>query len=201
MKIKRIPAGIYSANCYILFEEDTRIGCIIDPGGDEDILIDEIEKSNITLKYILLTHGHEDHVGAVNAIKNRYNIPVHINDKDKKIMEKGMGVYGSLWNVTSEDKVIKDGDILTLGNLSIKCIETPGHTPGGMCFLVNNVVFTGDTLFCGSIGRTDFPGGNYKQLINSIKTKLMPLKDDTIVLPGHERESSIKFERENNPFL
>lgn len=201
MKIKRIPAGIYNANCYILFDEDTRIGCVIDPGGDEDILIREIDKTGTKLKYLLLTHGHIDHTGAVDALKKNYNIPVYINGKDKILMKNKESVFGSLWEVAPEDKDLENGDILTLGNYEIKCISTPGHTPGGMCFLVNNVIFTGDTLFHGSIGRSDFPGGNYKELIHSIKTKLMPLNDDIIVLPGHEDESSIKFERENNPFL
>lgn len=201
MKIKRIPAGIYGANCYILFDEDTRVGCVIDPGGDEDILIKEIDKTDIEIKFILLTHGHTDHVEAVNAIKREYNVPVYIDGKDKELMRQRISVFGQLWETTSEDREIKDGDILKIAGLQIKCISTPGHTPGGMCFLVDNVVFTGDTLFYGSIGRTDFPGGSHKELINNIKTKLMVLKDDIIVLPGHERESSIKFERENNPFL
>jgi glyoxylase-like metal-dependent hydrolase (beta-lactamase superfamily II) len=140
-------------------------------------------------------------VGAVNPIKEKYNIPVYINGKDKTLMKDEESVFGGLWNTTEEDKEINEGDVLELGNLKIKAIETPGHTPGGMCFFVNNVVFTGDTLFYGSIGRTDFPGGNHNQLINNIKTKLMTLSDDVIVLPGHERESKIKFERDNNPFL
>lgn len=201
MKIKRIPAGMYAANCYILIDEESQLGCIVDPGGDEDFIIKHVENSNINVKFILLTHGHLDHVGAVNSLKEKYNIPVYINVKDKVLMEDRENVFGPMWNETSEDSELADGDIIELGDLKIKCIETPGHTPGGMCFAVENVVFTGDTLFHGSIGRTDFPGGDYKQLINSIKTKLMILPDDTVVLPGHESESSIKFEREHNPFL
>lgn len=201
MKIKRIPAGIYGANCYILYDENTRVGCVIDPGGDADVLIKEINNSKIEPKFILLTHGHIDHVGGVEELKKNYNIPVYINRKDKELMNGRGGVFGFLWNVTEEDKDIKDGDVLRLGDLEIICIETPGHTPGGMCFLVNNVIFTGDTLFHGSIGRTDFIGGDYRELINSIKTKLMSLSDDIIVLPGHEGKSSIGFEREHNPFL
>lgn len=201
MKIKKIPAGMYGANCYILIDEVSKVGCVVDPGGDEDIIIREIENSDIEVKYILLTHGHIDHVGAVNPIKKKFNIPVYINGKDKMFMKGNSGVFGGLWNITPEDKEINDGDILELGNLKIKAIETGGHTPGGMCFLVDDVVFTGDTLFYGSIGRTDFPGGNHKQLIDNIKTKLMILPDNIIVLPGHERESNIKFERDHNPFL
>lgn len=201
MQIKRIPAGMYAANCYILIDEENKIGCIVDPGGDEDLIAKEVEKSNIQVKFILLTHGHLDHVGAVDSLKEKYHVPVYISGKDKLLMKGRESVFGNLWNTNEEDKDIKDGDVLELGNLKIKCIETPGHTPGGMCFLVNNVVFTGDTLFYGSIGRTDFPGGDHRQLINSIKSKLMTLADDIVVLPGHERESKIKFEREHNPFL
>ena len=201
MQIKRIPAGMYAANCYILIDEENKLGCIVDPGGDEDIITEEIEKSNMQVKFILLTHGHLDHVEAVDSLKQKYNIPVYISGKDKELMKNRQSVFGELWNTTEEDKEINDGDVLELGNLKIKCIETPGHTPGGMCFFVEGVVFTGDTLFYGSIGRTDFPGGNHKELINSIKTKLMTLADDIVVLPGHERESKIKFEREHNPFL
>lgn len=201
MKIKRIPVGIYGANCYILIDEEINVGCVIDPGGDDDIIIKEIENSNAKIKFILLTHGHVDHVEAVNPIKEKYSIPVYINSKDKKLMEVDESVFGALWKTDDKDKEISDGEILELGNLKIQCIETPGHTPGGMCFFVNNVVFTGDTLFNLSVGRTDFPGGSHKQLIESIKTKLMTLGDDVTVLPGHMRESKIKFERDNNPFL
>lgn len=201
MKIKRIPAGMYAANCYLLIEEETKIACVVDPGGDEKLIIKEVENSKANLKFILLTHGHIDHVGAVDAIKEKYNIPVYISKEDKLLMKNNETVFGQIWKDTEEDKEIKDGDVLELGEFKIQCISTPGHTPGGMCFLVENVVFTGDTLFCGSIGRTDFPGGNYKQLISNIKTKLMTLPDDTIVLPGHESESKIKNERDYNPFL
>jgi len=201
MKIKKMSVGMYAANCYILIEEESKMGCIVDPGGDADFILEEIKKSNIDVKFILLTHGHIDHVGAVSTIKDKFNTPVHISKEDKELMKKNQMVFGQMWKETLEDKEIKDEDILELGNLKIKCIATPGHTPGGMSFLVENVVFTGDTLFYGSIGRTDFPGGNHRQLINSIKNKLMVLKDDVVVLPGHERDSIIKFEREHNPFL
>lgn len=201
MKIKRIPAGIYAANCYILFDEENNIGCIIDPGGDEEIIVEEINRNNIKIKFILLTHGHIDHTGAVGVLKEKYKVPVYINAEDKKLMKQGVEVFGRMWRETSEDREIKDGEIIELGNLQIKCIETPGHTPGGMSFLVGNMLFTGDTLFKGSIGRTDFPGGDYDQIIESIKTKLIPLDDETVVFPGHQGESNIKFEKKYNPFF
>lgn len=201
MKIKRIPAGMYGANCYILIDEETMVGCIIDPGGDADRLANIIDELNIEIKFILLTHGHMDHVGGVEVLREKYNVPVYINGKDKELMEKGTQVFGRIWGKTPEDKELKDEEIINLGSLDIRCIETPGHTPGGMSFLVNNVVFTGDTLFHGSVGRCDLPGGNQSQLIESIKNKLMVLDDEIVVLPGHEGESNIKFERQYNPFL
>ncbi|AEB75747.1 MBL fold metallo-hydrolase [Clostridium botulinum] len=201
MKIKRIPAGMYGANCYILIDEETMVGCIIDPGGDADRLANIIDEFNIEVKFILLTHGHMDHVEGVEILRQKYNVPVYINGKDKELMEKGTEVFGRIWNKTSEDKELKDGEMLKLGNLDIKCMETPGHTPGGMSFLVNNVVFTGDTLFRGSVGRCDLPGGNQSQLIESIKSKLMILDDEIVVLPGHEGESNIRFEKQYNPFF
>ncbi|KGM93132.1 MBL fold metallo-hydrolase [Clostridium botulinum] len=201
MKIKRIPAGMYGANCYVLIDEETMVGCIIDPGGDADRLVNIIDEFNIEVKFILLTHGHMDHVGGVEILREKYNVPVYINGKDKELMEKGTEVFGRIWSKTSEDKELNDGEILKLGNLDIKCMETPGHTPGGMSFLVNNVVFTGDTLFRGSVGRCDLPGGNQSQLIESIKSKLMILDDEIVVLPGHEGESNIRFEKQYNPFF
>ncbi|MCY6370454.1 MBL fold metallo-hydrolase [Clostridium ganghwense] len=200
MKIKRIPAGIYEANCYILIDEKTKEVAVIDPGGDGEILIKEIDKLDVKVNCILLTHGHMDHTDAVQDIKDKYNVPVYINPKDKEMMSAGENVFGAIWE-QKNDGTIEDGDTLKLGELIIKCIETAGHTPGGMCFLVENVVFTGDTLFQGSIGRTDFVGGSYELLIKNIKTKLMILPEDTIVLPGHGPESSIKYEKQNNPFL
>ena len=165
------------------------------------MLIRNIDALNIDVKFILLTHGHMDHTGGVQELKDRYNVPVYINKNDLELMRRHSQVFGPAWNETEEDKTIKDGDVLKLGNLQIKCLETPGHTPGGMSFVVKDVVFTGDTLFRGSVGRTDFPGGDHSALIRSIKEKLIVLDDDTVVLPGHEGESNIKFEKQYNPFL
>ncbi|MCY6483627.1 MBL fold metallo-hydrolase [Clostridium aestuarii] len=201
MNIKRIPVGMYAANCYILIDDERKEACIIDPGGDAELLIKEINNSGIEVKFILLTHGHMDHTAAVEEIKQKYDLPVYISNKDRELMGKEPGLFGQMWKITKDDKTINDGEILKVGNLEIRCIETGGHTPGGMCFLVNDVMFTGDTLFQASIGRTDFPGGDFDQLINNIKTKLMILPDNIVILPGHGSESNIKFERENNPFL
>lgn len=199
MQIKRIPAGVYAANCYILMDEETKESAVIDPGGDADDLIKAIIDMKAEVKYILLTHGHTDHTGAAVQLKEEFNSPLYINEQDYEMINNGEFIYGDI--AGKVDQYINEGDILKLGNSEIKCILTPGHTPGGVCFLVDNMVFTGDTLFAGSIGRTDFAGGDFDTIIKSIKDKLMVLPDDITVLPGHGTESSIGREKIHNPFL
>lgn len=198
MIIKRIPAGIYAANCFLLMDEDTKEMAVIDPGGDSDDIIKAIESLKGKVKFILLTHGHVDHVGGVMDIKKEYNVPFYINEEDQKLIDKGTYIYG---NIPKADGYLKDGDKIPLGKHTITVLETPGHTPGGVCFKVEDMVFTGDTLFKGSIGRTDLGGGDYDAIINSINNKLVPLDENTIVLPGHGPESTIAHEKQSNPFL
>ncbi|SHE54344.1 MBL fold metallo-hydrolase [Clostridium fallax] len=198
MIIKRIPAGIYAANCFLLMDEDTKEMAVIDPGGDSDDIIKAIESLKGKVKFILLTHGHVDHVGGVMDIKKEYNVPFYINEEDQKLIDKGTYIYG---NIPKADGYLKDGDKISLGKHTITVLETPGHTPGGVCFKVEDMVFTGDTLFKGSIGRTDLGGGDYDAIINSINNKLVPLDENTIVLPGHGPESTIAHEKQSNPFL
>lgn len=200
MKIKRLSLGDYAANCYIILDEASDECAIIDPGADSNIIKKALNDMNIDkIKFILLTHGHADHTEAAVDIKKIYNAPIYINEEDYKMMKSGSFMYGNIHE--NVDKFIKDGDVLTLGNLKIRVIYTPGHTPGGVSFLVDDVVFTGDTLFSGSVGRTDMLGGDFNTLMNSIKDKLMDLSDNVVVLPGHEGKSSIGKERDTNPFL
>ena len=199
MIIEAIPAGIYDANCYILVEENTKECWIIDPGGDSERLISQIDKLNAKPKFILLTHGHMDHVGGVIDLVKKYNIPFYISKADEEYMEKDDFVFGTLPKASG---YLKENDILKLGDEIIKVLETPGHTKGGLCFLLNNdKVFTGDTLFNGSIGRTDFIGGSMSEIINSIKEKLLPLGDRVDVYPGHGDMTTIEHEKKYNPFL
>lgn len=199
MIIEAIPAGIYDANCYILVEENTKECGIIDPGGDSQRLISQIDKLNAKPKFILLTHGHMDHVGGVIDLVKKYNIPFYISKADEEYMEKDDFVFGTLPKASG---YLKENDILKLGDEIIKVLETPGHTKGGLCFLLNNdKVFTGDTLFNGSIGRTDFIGGSMSEIINSIKEKLLPLGDRVDVYPGHGDMTTIEHEKKYNPFL
>lgn len=198
MIIKTIPAGMYAANCYLVMDEETKEGMVMDPGGDSHILINAIEVLEMKPKYILLTHGHIDHVGAVLDIKEHYNIPFYINKNDEDLIQKKTEIYGHL---PKADGYIDDFSEFQFGRFKVKAITTAGHTPGGVCLLIENNVFTGDTLFKGSIGRTDFIGGNYNELIDNIKNKLLSLGDEVEVYPGHGPKSSIGYERIRNPFL
>lgn len=198
LNIKVVPAGIYDANCYILVDEETKDCAIIDIGGDSKKIESAIESMHGNPKYILLTHGHFDHVGGVEEISSKYNIPFYISKTDEEYMEKDNSVFGTLPKASG---YLKEGDIIKLGDNKIRVIETPGHTKGGLCFLTGKKLFTGDTLFQGSIGRTDFIGGDMNEIISSIKNKLLPLGDDIGVYPGHGPSSSIGFEKMRNPYL
>lgn len=202
MKIMRIPAGMLGTNCYILTDEASAETAVIDPGGDAQKLINEIDKTNTEVKYILLTHGHFDHTGAVTELKKKYNAPVYISSQDYAYVNSDDNeLYAIIGDDGTISSFIHDGSEFSLGDLKIKAIETPGHTPGGVCFYVENVLISGDTLFDGSVGRTDFPGASHEMLITSIYDKLMTLPDDTIVLPGHGGETTIGKERNSNPYL
>lgn len=198
MIIKTVPTGEIQANCYIVMEETTSEAVIIDPGDDEKILENLIENIGAKPKYILLTHGHFDHVGAVEYLADKFNVPFYINKKDEDYALKDNYVFRKL---RKADGYLKDGDIFKFGNKEIKVIETPGHSEGGVCFLIGEDLFTGDTLFMGSVGRTDFIGGNFNEIISSIKNKLLPLGDNIKVYPGHGPASTISYEKMRNPYV
>lgn len=198
MIIKGFPVGMLQENCYIIIDENTKEAVAVDPGDEGQKLIKVITDLGCQLKAILLTHGHSDHIGAVVELKDKFNIPVYINEKEIESMENDNTVFGNLPKCYS---FINDGDILNLANMNIKCIHTPGHTTGGMCFLINDSLFTGDTLFQGSVGRSDFYGGNHGQLIKSIKDKLLVLDKSINVYPGHGPSSTLRYEALRNPFL
>lgn len=198
MIIKAIPAGIYDANCYIVMDEKTKDAVVLDPGGDGEMLERAIKDMKANVKSILLTHGHMDHVGGVEYLSDKLNVPFYISKIDEEYMEKDNYVFGSIRNANG---YLEDGNALYFGSLNIKVIATPGHTKGGLCFLIEDKLFTGDTLFQGSIGRTDFIGGSFPEIIDSIKTKLLPLGDEIEVYPGHGPKSSIGYEKGYNMYL
>jgi glyoxylase-like metal-dependent hydrolase (beta-lactamase superfamily II) len=187
--LRKLTVGLYQANCYILGCKETKEGLVIDPGGDVFHIVNEITKLGLTIKFILITHGHFDHTGGVDEMRRITRAPVHIHPAD---------TFGSRFSM---DEELRDGQELALGTYLIKVIHTPGHSPGGVCFHAPGALFTGDTLFAGSIGRTDFPGGNHAQLIQGVKQKLFPLGDDLRVYPGHGPHSTIGQERRYNPFF
>lgn len=200
MIIKKLLAGVYGANCYILFDEEAKEAVVLDPGGDVDDIEKELNKLEAKVKYIILTHGHFDHTTGVDGLKAVTKATVAIGKNDNDMILKEVQYYGPLIE-GGADITLSDGDTLEFGKHSIKVIDTPGHTPGGVCLLVENHLFTGDTLFKRSIGRSDLAGGNHETLIRSIKEKLAILPKNTIVYPGHGPSSTIGEEILTNPFL
>jgi len=204
MLVKRIPAGVYAANCYILMDEISKECAVIDPGGDAEDIDSYLSKIDAKVKYILLTHGHLDHTGAVGYFKEKYNIQAYINAADGKLILENNFMLGPLKYKAQDVKLqmdVNEASKFNIGSITIEVIETPGHTPGGVCYKAENNIFTGDTLFLRSIGRTDLTGGNFDTLIRSIKSKLLVLNEDVIVYPGHGPMSSIGYEKANNSFL
>ncbi|MBF8982122.1 MBL fold metallo-hydrolase [Lutibacter sp. B2] len=205
MIIERIPAGIYATNCYVLTCEDTKKTAIVDPAGNADEILEYIKKNNLEASFMILTHAHGDHIGAVCEIKEELNIPVFVHKEDRGMLNDANRNLSSLMSGPSiaivADKLLEDGHILNLGNLKLHIIHTPGHTRGGICIKVEDVLFTGDTLFANSIGRTDLEGGSFDQIIDSIKKKILTYEDPIKVLPGHGPASEIGIERAKNPFL
>lgn len=199
MLVKAIIAGIYDANCYIVMDEETKEAIVLDPGGVEPRIEQTIELLGAKVQYILITHGHIDHVSGVEYLADKYNVPFYITQIDHEYMDKDDYVFGKL---RKPNRYLEDGETLEFGKHKVKVIATPGHTKGGVCFLIDNeMLFTGDTLFQGSIGRTDFLGGDFGELMNSIKTKLLSLDDKVEVYPGHGPMSTIGYEKRNNMYL
>jgi len=204
MFFKCIPVGFLAANCYILGDEKTKKAVIIDPGGDAQLILDVLDKNDLHAELIILTHGHPDHIGALQEIKDKTQAKTALHQSDEAILS---GVRNRLQSqfeiksIPSVDMKLKGGEVLKVGEISLEIIHTPGHTPGGICIKVNDMIFTGDTLFAGSIGRTDFPGGSYEQIMDSINSKLLTQNDDTVIYPGHGDKSTIKREKATNPFL
>lgn len=200
-----MEVGPLEANCYIIADETAKEAVVIDPGGEGDDIAAICKHQGFHVKYIINTHGHADHIMGNAALKAATGAELLVHADDQAMLTSphlSLATYvGQQAELVPPDRTIADGDELSLGNLSIKIIHTPGHTPGGISVAVDNCLFTGDTLFSESVGRTDFPGGSFNQLIQSIKTKLFTYADETIVYPGHGPSTTITWEKNNNPFL
>lgn len=199
--LKRFVVGPLGTNCYLVWDAATKEACLIDPGSNPKAIKTFIAKEGLDVKFIINTHGHGDHIGA-NA---SFGLPIFIHkleadfltDPGKNLSRIFMAGIIS----PGADRLLEDGDILKLGELELKVLHTPGHTPGSISVAVDGVVFTGDALFAGSIGRTDFAYGDQDQLIESIRGKLLTLKDSTTIYPGHGEPSTIGEEKMSNPYI
>ena len=197
--------GAMGANCYVFACDETKKGILVDPGAEGMRIYRWISELGIEITRILLTHGHLDHIGAVDELRDRFACPVLIHVGDAEMLtsaRKNLSVYfGPGLSFRAADEFLEDGQVLTVGKQLVKVLHTPGHSPGSVCLLTDQGVLSGDTLFAGSIGRTDFPGGSLDQLLHGVETKLLTLPDDTLVYPGHGEMTTIGQERRTNPFL
>lgn len=219
MLVTGFPAGMFQTNCYILALPNTTECVVVDPGQDAtEPLFEFLTQSNLTPTAVLLTHGHLDHVWSAKPVCDKYGVPAYIHPDDRYMLsDPGRGIGPTMKQFIdgiefAEPEAVvelKDGDVLDHAGMSFTVVHTPGHTEGSVVFRTVaqtedgplDVALTGDTLFQGSIGRSDLPGGNHQQLLDSIAEKLLPLPDSTAVLPGHGGSTSIGAERQSNPFL
>ena len=207
MKVLAYPNGIFGATTYLVYDEKSLEGVIIDCTSSIDEIEKEIKKKNIKLKYILITHGHFDHVYCIAKIKEKFpSIPVMLHKDDMELLNQ-IPIQCSMAGIKEIKVPCIDGLIdentqnLTIGKYEIKIIHTKGHSKGGVCYLIDNLLFSGDTLFRGSIGRCDLFGGNYNEIEDSIKNKLFILNEDIMVYPGHGDKTSIEYEKKYNPYF
>lgn len=206
LRIEEYNVGDIGTNCYFIVNADTKEMLVIDPGGDGKDLIRRINNSELKPVAVLLTHGHYDHAADADVVAKEYDIPIYAHEAERETLENpnlNLSPMFGRREIYHADKYVKDGDILNLAGFTIRVIHTPGHTVGGCCYYFdgNKVLASGDTLFCGSVGRTDFPKGSMSDLVRSIKEKLLDLPGDTAVLPGHESRTTIGYERQYNAFL
>jgi len=201
--IEKLEIGTFASNCYIVGDESNKDGIIIDPGAEADRILKKVEDLGLEVKLIVLTHAHMDHIGAVKEVKEATDAEVAIHTDDVgRLQEQRSGMFGfSYPTPPPPDRLLKGGESIDIGDLHFVVLNTPGHSPGGICLLGEGVVFSGDTLFNFGIGRFDFPYSSGRDLMNSIHTKLMVLPDNTVVYPGHGPETTIGTERQGNPFL
>ncbi len=208
MILRSLEVGPYMSNCYIVGCRRTKDAMIIDPGAEPERILKEVKSAGLTVKTIVATHMHADHIGALAKVKQATGAPfaVHEAESSKDYIDGASMMLSAMMGRSSlgippVDWKLKDGDQIDVGDLRFTVLHTPGHSPGGICLSGPGVVFCGDTLFNFSIGRTDFPGGDYDQLIDSIQTKIMVLPNETRVHCGHGPATTVGFERKANPFL
>lgn len=205
LKIETITVGAFAMNSFLLMDPQSNEAIFIDPGGEADKLIKAVESKNLNLKCIINTHCHIDHVAELSIVKKHFDVPFYIHRGDLSLLDnlKEQGGYFGIHieGIPEVTSFLEDGDHIQFGKFKGTILHTPGHSPGSISILIGDHVFVGDVLFLDSIGRTDLPGGDYDQLISTIRTKLFTLNDGTTVYPGHGPNTSIARERQYNPFF
>lgn len=207
MILETLVVGSIGANCYIVGCEKTKAALVIDPGGEGDRILQRVDELGLNVELVVNTHGHLDHIAENKYLREKTGAKLAIHKDDAEMLvdpEKNLSALfdsGSPIISPPADILLSDGDELKFGEYTIQVLHTPGHTVGSICLKLDKTLFTGDTLFVGSIGRTDFPGGSYSEILNSIKTKLYPLDDDLTVYPGHGPRTTLGHEKRNNPYV
>ena len=205
MILETLVVGPLAVNCYVLGDEKTHEGIVVDPGDDARQIIAAIKRHQLKIAAIVNTHAHFDHVGALNELREFTGAPFMLHVEEEPMLgsaKLSAAMFGlSVQTPNPADRLLREGDQVSAGSIALKVLHTPGHTPGGICLLEGTHVFTGDTLFQNSIGRTDFPGGDYGALMASIRDKLLPLPDTTFIHPGHGEATTIGAEKQFNPFV
>jgi hydroxyacylglutathione hydrolase len=205
MKYELVVVGALETNCYLVYDEETRECAVIDPGADPEKIISTIADLELKPVIVINTHGHVDHIGANSDIVQKYAVPLAMHAADTGMLQVSDYIELSLLlgarNSPAPDRLLAEGDEVAVGRTSLRVIHTPGHTPGSIGFVHGGFLFSGDTLFCGGVGRTDLPGGSWKDLERSIRERILSLPEETVVLPGHGPHTTVEQERSSNPFL
>jgi glyoxylase-like metal-dependent hydrolase (beta-lactamase superfamily II) len=206
-QLETVVVGPFFVNCYLFWDDQTGDGVIIDPGAEANEIFEEVANSGMTPRAILLTHGHGDHIAAVAEVKEKYDLPLYVGKGEEELLKNPSANVSALLDqpivAPDPDRLLVDEERVDIGSLSFRVLATPGHSPAGVCYLVEEqgILFCGDSLFAGSIGRTDLPGCSHGLLIESIQKKILSLPDQVVCYPGHGPQTTVGAERTSNPFL